>query len=721
MLLRTKTNRYLARTLLFVALVFCHAPHTFAEQAESSLFELSLAELVNIKLSVASVFEASELDVASSVSLLKHEDWENRGARRVGDALESVPSVLAMPTWGGAEAIAIRGYATELSVRSVTNMLDGVPLNTLTFGTSFYDKPIISLGLLDRIEVIRGPGSTLYGSDAFHGVLAYQTRNFDKDHDEVRVDTGAPSYTATRWLSSSSLGEGRLHSGIATQHQGRQGIEYAYTNPYSSEREAGTREHSFSDVSAFLTYETGDLLNGYWRLNTYTSHYESADQAGIGTQFFVGFADTANLSSASVVRDLDHSDQDSDFWLGQVDYARQLSDSLEVSAQVYHWESKQEWRFDNRRYLETFGPFSCLTEPDPAAVYPFYCPHELSQGSKERRSGFESHFNQAFDTFDTKFVYGLGIDQLKIKQSYFRRISPDNDVYVDGTSSHEGKKRTIRFAFLQGSTEFLDQKWQLVYGMRIDDYSDISSHRSPRLGLIYRVNPDWVSKWLYGHAFRAPTAIESEGGVDGAVPNPHIKPSEIDTYEWINIFSHHNGQTQLTAFSSHWDDAIILTPTGSGNDNQYVNTGKNAAYGLELSTRHQIERWTLQSASSYVRSRNKDSDLEYGAFPKWLLTFDLQYQLPDLPLLLTLHERIMASYRQSDTLGMDISDKSGNYYRTDIGLRYRLPGKSSSQNHLYLTVRNLWNKDNTLPSVYNAEGGIPDFARQITAGLQLNF
>ena len=710
----------LARLFLSLFVVFSSSVKAQTDDNQT-LFDLSLKELIDIQLSVASIFESSELDVASSVSLIKHEDWESRGARRLGDALESVPSVIATPTWGGAEAIAIRGYATELSVRSVANLLDGVPLNSLTFGTGFYDKPVINLGLLDRLEMIRGPGSTLYGSDAFHGVLSYQTHAFEQDRDQLSINLGAPSYSASRGLKSTTLGDGRLHLGIASQKQGRQGLEYTYTNPYSGEKEFGVRDHAFQDISAYLTYETGDLEQGYWRFNTYLSDYEAKDYPGIGTQFFARFRDNANLASASIGRDRDHSDQDSNFVLGQIDFAQQLTSTVELAAQLYHWQSKREWRFDNSRYLPTFGPFSCLTEPDPDAIYPFFCPHELSQGSKERRSGIEAHLNHALDNINTKIVYGLGYDQQKVTESYFRRIAADNSVYVDGTNPYQGKKRHIRFAFAQGSTQLLDTKFQLIYGLRLDDYSDLSSHTSPRVGLIYRIRESWVSKWLYGHAFRTPTAIEREGTADGTLANPDIKPSEIDTYEWINIFKYPNGQTQLTLFNSQWKDAIVLTPSGDANDNIYLNTGRNSAYGVELSTRHQIERWTLQSASSYVRSKNKDSGLDYGAFPKWLLSITAAYQFADLPLELTLHERAMLSYRQADTLSDRVADKAGNYYRTDLGLNYQLPGKSNSNNRLSLSVRNLWDKDNVIPSNYNAEQGIPDYQRQLTVGLDLSF
>ncbi|WP_197485723.1 TonB-dependent receptor plug domain-containing protein, partial [Oleiphilus sp. HI0061] len=67
---------------------------------------------MNLKVTVASVFEESELDAASSVSLLTENDWQKTGAKRLSDVLESVPSVASYPTWGGAEAIAIRGFTT---------------------------------------------------------------------------------------------------------------------------------------------------------------------------------------------------------------------------------------------------------------------------------------------------------------------------------------------------------------------------------------------------------------------------------------------------------------------------------------------------------------------------------------------------------------------------------------------------------------------------------
>jgi len=148
------------RAVLYLVLFFSLYSQA-NEYIDESLFALSLEELLAIEVEVASGVLESELEVGSSVSLITREQWQQRGARRTDDALGGLISTIALPTFGGGNALAVRGYATELSVRGIATILDGVPLNTLAFGTSAYDKPNIDLGILQRIETIRGPGSPM--------------------------------------------------------------------------------------------------------------------------------------------------------------------------------------------------------------------------------------------------------------------------------------------------------------------------------------------------------------------------------------------------------------------------------------------------------------------------------------------------------------------------------------------------------------------------------
>jgi iron complex outermembrane receptor protein len=156
------------------------------------LAAMPLEELfgLRVKVEAASLFRESDLKVGSAVAAIPEESWRSRGAQLTTDAISHLPGVIALPTFGGARGIAIRGYATELSVRGTATRIDGVPMNTFGGGTAQYTLPNFNLGTLDRIEMIRGPGSALYGSDAFHGVLSMKTFQSPRNVIQAEAEAG---------------------------------------------------------------------------------------------------------------------------------------------------------------------------------------------------------------------------------------------------------------------------------------------------------------------------------------------------------------------------------------------------------------------------------------------------------------------------------------------------------------------------------------------------
>lgn len=714
-----------------IILALCLSQTAWASDSFNSLFDMSIAELMDLKVSVASLFEESELDVASSVSVVTKEEWQRRGARRTGDALESIPSISTYPTWAGAEAIAIRGYATELSVRGIASTLNGVPLNTYIFASSSYDKPIINLGLLDRIEVIRGPGSTLYGTDAFHGVLSYQTQTSSSNRKEGRVKVGKPSYSSGSYFQSQRLGETRINAGIAFQSQGRQGLQYQYTSPYSALEETGERDYSYQDLSTNIALEYGEKDLGLWRVNVYANTFASKDAAGIGSQFFHRLPTVFDLENPNINMDRDHMDQDSNFVMTKLEFEKNLDPHREISAQLYHWNSDKEWFFDNSRYPNslTVPPtptrnfaltLPCLTGPSATNPNPLYCSHEMRQLDKEDRAGFQTQIKSVENAYNTKWVAGLGAYRQRILDSTFRRVAPDETKYVEDFNPYHHDRRYVRFAFAQGSTTFADKWLNLIYGVRWDDYSDVGSHTSPRIGLVANISENYTSKLLYGHAFRAPSALERKGNYDAIQANPDIKPEEINTIEWVNIFHHEDYQAQVTLFTSDWKEGIVLV-TVSGADGQYRNTGENRSYGLELQALKKIGQWNLQASASYVRSENSESKQEYGAFPRWLGNIQAWYSLPAYRLELGINERIMLHYDHSDSINLAEGRPARDYYRTDLSLKHNLESKTDDEYALSLTVRNIFNRDNVLSSVYNTENALADLERQIEFGVHWQY
>jgi iron complex outermembrane receptor protein len=193
---------------------------------------MSLEEIMDLEaeVEVASMFLEDELVVGSTVSGITPDKWERLGARRMHEALNNEMSVMTYSTFG-APAIAFREYTFNFSaVRGLAVTLDGVPLNTMSYGTALYGVPNFELGTLDKIEMIKGPGSAIYGSDAFHGVISMHSFSADSDLCSFKGGGGVPSYGEGSITVSRGIGKTiRINSAVSASHQGNQDLEYDHT------------------------------------------------------------------------------------------------------------------------------------------------------------------------------------------------------------------------------------------------------------------------------------------------------------------------------------------------------------------------------------------------------------------------------------------------------------------------------------------------------------
>lgn len=696
----------------------CAAP--LAMSAEPDLFEMPLESLMEVRVSVASPYEETVFNAAASVAVLQPEDWERRAAQTLGEALEQVPAVSTYTSLGGARMFAVRGYATELSARGIATLLDGVPLNNYSYATSAYDLPFIPLDLLGRIEMIRGPGSTLYGSDAFHGVLDIHTRSLSDASRHLAARAGSHEDGSLSLIGNTATKTIRIDGGLALTHQGDRDLTYTYTDAFTGQAGTGVRDNHEHDASGFLHVESGESPSdfGLWRLSLYGNRYDSRGFPAIGTQFYQPLQNSFQLASLSLSGAHDVMGQESDFWQAQLLHQRELTHSLELEIKAFQWESDQTWIANLQDYpdsLTTLGNvvLPCRTSPGQTGVSPLYCPHTLSQGTADRRRGLEALLRPQNALFgNTRWAVGFGRNWLTITDAFVRR-QPDNaPLYVETQSPYKGASRHIDHALLHVRSDFHDGKFAAVYGLRWDGYSDVGSATSPRLGLIWAHSKNWTGKLLYSHAFRAPSAAEQYGGGTGSnqLPNPDIKAETIDTLEMIWQYKSQQQATELVLFSSHWKDGIVLGPVGLG-ENQYQNTGRNNAQGVELSHHHQWGAWRLEGNAAYVTSRNKTSESEYNAFPTWTLNLGLGYRfLTDWEA--WLNERALLDRTRTDSLGMTRAKAAPDHFRTDFHVNWK-----PRNYQLNFDIRNLFDRKNIAPAMYNAEGGLPDERLSVHVGV----
>ena len=116
---------------------------------KKQLFDLSIEELMRIKVASVSLFERDALTVGSTVSVIEPSDWQRQGARTTLEAIAHQPSTMLLPSLYGLNVVAIRGFSGVASARGIGTLLDGIPMNGPSFGSGQYVTQNIGLGVLD--------------------------------------------------------------------------------------------------------------------------------------------------------------------------------------------------------------------------------------------------------------------------------------------------------------------------------------------------------------------------------------------------------------------------------------------------------------------------------------------------------------------------------------------------------------------------------------------
>jgi iron complex outermembrane receptor protein len=152
------------------------AEETPAAPAEVDPLDLSPEQLFSA--TVMSVSKSPErlLDAASAISVLTDEDIKRSGATSIPEALRLVPGVQVQRINSGGWAVGIRGFNSALNNKLLV-LIDGREAYDHLFSGVYWDVQDTVLEDIDRIEIIRGPGATLWGANAVNGVINIITKN----------------------------------------------------------------------------------------------------------------------------------------------------------------------------------------------------------------------------------------------------------------------------------------------------------------------------------------------------------------------------------------------------------------------------------------------------------------------------------------------------------------------------------------------------------------
>ncbi len=210
------------RVLLFVAVVGAIAHPDWPQQEPGDLGEESIEDLMNIQVTSVSKKEQKLSQTASAIFVITAEDIDRSGASNIPDLLRMVPGVDVAQINANSWAITARGFNGRFS-NELMVMVDGRSVYTPTSGGVFWDVLDIPLEDIERIEVIRGPGGSVWGGNAVNGVISIITKK--------AAETKGGMLTG---------GGGNLNQGFgATQYGGRlgKGTDYRAYTMYFGESE----------------------------------------------------------------------------------------------------------------------------------------------------------------------------------------------------------------------------------------------------------------------------------------------------------------------------------------------------------------------------------------------------------------------------------------------------------------------------------------------------
>lgn len=549
----------------------------------TDLTALSLEELLEVD--VATVHAASKYlqkvtEAPALVTMVTAEDIVRHGYRTLAEILRSVGG-FHITSDRNYSYVGVRGFGRPSDYNNrILVLVDGHRLNDNVYdgallGTEFP----LDVDLIDRVEVIRGPSSSLYGSNAFFAVVNVITRRAGSLA-RAELAASAGSYeTYTGRGTYAVVTPGGVEVVLSASLHDSAGHGSLFYREFDDPATNRGIARKVDDDHAYSLF--GSLVAGGLRLQGLVG----AREKGIPTASF----DTAFNQSGTRTTDV----------RGYLEarYERALAGGLELVARVY---------YDRMAYYGRYV-FDVAETAEPRLVL------NKDTGVGEEVGG-ELQLTRAFGerlklTAGTEYRYHLRQEQ---KNS---DVAPPAVHLVDRRTAHWWS------LYAQGELR-LPPALLLSLGGRYDRYEGFHGRLSPRLGLIHQATPRTTVKLLYGEAFRAPNAYERYYRADPNKANPGLREETIRTTELV-VEHYVTRQLRVTAaaFYNRIDDLIDQETDPVDGRIVYRNLDRATARGIELGVEGRLPWWGVEGRATYtyVETRDDRTDEVLTNAPEHLL------------------------------------------------------------------------------------------------------
>ena len=529
------------------------------------LTSLSLEELLEIRIEGAALHPQSQSEAPASVTVITASDIRTYGYRTLADALAATRGFY-LSNNRTFHSVGVRGfnlpgdYASRFLV-----LVNGHQMadNMLGFQPWFGQDFPIDMSLVERIEVIRGPASSIYGSNGIFATINIITRSpAQAEGPALIVEAGNFGEKKMQALGAFPIGQAHLLlSGSLFNNTGESPL---YLPEFDAPETNSGQALRMDNEKGYRFFS--NLTFGQWSLLAAASEREKVQAVSWGPTVFNDRGTRVNDSRRFV----------------EAAYLRELGRG------TLRWRAYYDSFYERGRYQYALPADAGAGVEDNAQPY------------SGDWIGTQLSYRFGLSRKDTMTIGAEG--RLDLRASMAAEVvSPVPAEYFSVD------RRDKSFAVFVQNERRLNARWRLDLGARMDVYAYRQTLASPRAALIYQPSTDWTYKFLYGRGFRNPTAFELffDDGFSAA-GNPDARQESADTIE-VDVERRIGKRVNLVGavYAYRLRDLLvgIYTPNGVV---QYQNVGKIHASGFEIEMDSR-PRGNLQVTASYAFQKSRDA------------------------------------------------------------------------------------------------------------------
>ena len=493
----------------------------------------------------------SKNNVIADVTTISSEDIERAGSSSLPELLQRQPGI-EISNLGGPGKVSTIGIRGTSSTHSIV-LVDGIRLSAATTGFSAIEH--IPLSQIEKIEIVRGPASSLYGQDAIGGVIQIFTKK-GVDGFKPYVDIGYGSYNTSNFKSGVRAGNNQTTYAINFAAMNSDGFSAFVPNPANAANSINLDKDGYKNYS--LSSSLSHKINQDYEIDL--QYFLSKGKNQFDNRF-------ANFSPSF------HGNYRNEIKLET--YAMNIKGQINKA-----WQSSIKLSQSTDKYLDV---------------------QKLNNFTFEDDANLKDLYKTTQDQLSWQNNVALPRGSITLLYDFLKQRIKTTDVYEKTQRTNHG---------VMVGYSLIEDKHNFQSNFRKDFNSVYEDAVTGNIGYAYSIDPNWTIASSYGTAFVSPSFNFLYSLADSfALGNPNLKPEKSKNIEGSIRYKDDSGSMSLTMFQNKIDDFIIYTaPAEAGSRTSTQNLNKAEIQGLTISGDQFLGHFQIKGSVTSQSAKNEDTD-----------------------------------------------------------------------------------------------------------------